>query len=72
MLMYLDINGVAASNGSACTSGTIKASHVILAMGYSPEDAAGTLRFSFGRDNNSEEIEFALDVFRKMTDKFKR
>jgi cysteine desulfurase len=72
MLMYLDINGVAASNGSACTSGTIKASHVILAMGYSPEDAAGTLRFSFGSGNNSEEIEFALDVFMKMTEKFKR
>ncbi|MFA7228367.1 MAG: cysteine desulfurase family protein [Melioribacteraceae bacterium] len=72
MLMYLDINGVAASNGSACTSGTIKASHVILAMGYSPEDAAGTLRFSLGSGNKMEEIEFALEVIDKMVRKFRK
>lgn len=72
MLIYLDINGVAASNGSACTSGTIKASHVILGMGYSLEDAAGTLRFSFGSKNNLNEVEFVLDVINKMIKKFKK
>jgi len=72
MLIYLDINGVAASNGSACTSGTIKASHVILGMGYSPRDAAGTLRFSFGRQNTFEEVEYALEVIDKMSKKFRK
>lgn len=72
LLMYLDINGVAASNGSACTSGTIKASHVILGMGYSPEDAAGTIRFSFGRQNTFEEVEYALEVLNKMAKKFRK
>jgi cysteine desulfurase len=70
--MYLDINGVAASNGSACTSGTIKASHVILGMGYSPEDAAGTLRLSFNSMNNEEEVDFALDVLNKLVKKFRK
>ncbi|PKL82704.1 MAG: cysteine desulfurase NifS [Ignavibacteriae bacterium HGW-Ignavibacteriae-3] len=72
MLMYLDINGVAASNGSACSSGTVKASHVILGMGYAPEDAAGTLRFSFGAKNTAAEIEYALEIIKKMTLKFRK
>ncbi len=72
MLIYLDINGVAASNGSACTSGTIKASHVILGMGYSPRDAAGTIRFSFGRQNSEEEADYALEVLNKMAKKFRK
>jgi cysteine desulfurase len=72
MLIYLDINGVAASNGSACTSGTIKASHVILGMGYLPEDAAGTLRFSFGRQNTVGEVDFVLDILNQMVKKFRK
>ncbi len=72
MLIYLDINGVAASNGSACTSGTVKASHVILGMGYSPEDAAGTLRFSFGMKNSEDEVDYALEIISKMVKKFRK
>ncbi len=72
MLIFMDINGLAASNGSACTSGTIKASHVLLAMGYSLEDAAGTLRFSFGTLNTPEEIAYALEVIQKMAKKFRK
>ncbi len=72
MIMFLDINGVAASNGSACTSGTIKASHVILASGYQLMDAAGTLRFSFGAQNTIEEIDTALEVINKMLVKFRK
>jgi cysteine desulfurase len=72
LLMFLDINGVAASNGSACTSGTIKASHVILGMGYSPEDAAGTLRLSFNTSNREDEVDYALEVLYKMTKKFRK
>lgn len=72
MLMYLDINGIAASNGAACTSGTLKPSHVILSMGKSKEDAAGTIRFSFGAQNTEDEIDYALDVLKNMSQKFRR
>lgn len=72
MLMYLDINGVAASSGAACSSGTLKPSHVILASGKSPADAAGTIRFSFGGVNTSDEINYALEVLKKMSGKFRK
>lgn len=72
MLMFLDINGVAASNGAACTSGTLKPSHVMLNSGYSPADASGTVRFSFGTQNTMEEVEFVLQVLKKMAGKFKK
>lgn len=72
MVMYLDINGLAVSSGSACTSGTIKASHVILASGCKPEDAAGTLRISFGYQNTIEEVEKSLRIMKQFLAKFKR
>lgn len=72
MLMFLDINGIAASNGAACTSGTLKPSHVILNSGYKEEDAAGTIRFSFGSQNTIEEVDYTLEVIKKMIDKFKK
>jgi len=72
MLMFLDINGVAVSSGAACSSGTVKPSHVILSTGHSVEDAKGTIRFSFGWQNTFEEVEYALEVIDKMLKKFKR
>jgi cysteine desulfurase len=72
MVMYLDINGLAVSSGSACTSGTIKASHVILASGYKPEDAAGTLRISFGYQNTLEEVEASLVIMKQFLEKFRK
>ncbi len=72
MLIYLDINGIAASNGSACTSGTLKPSHVILGAGYSVEDAIGTIRFSFGQQNTIEEINYTIGIIEKMAKKFRR
>lgn len=72
MLIYLDINGAAASNGAACTSGTLKPSHVILSMGKPVEDARGTLRFSFGYQNTPEEVEYVLDLLKKMAAKFRK
>ena len=72
MLMYLDINGIAASSGSACASGTLKASHVIKAAGYSEDYANGTLRFSFSAENTSEEINFTIEVLTRLAKKFRK
>lgn len=72
MLMFLDINGIAASNGAACASGTLKPSHVLLSAGYSINDASGTIRFSFGTKNSLLEVEYTLDVIKKMAEKFRK
>jgi len=72
MLMFLDINGIAASNGAACTSGTLKPSHVIMNMGRSKEDALGTIRFSLSVYNKIEEIDYVVDKLLLMANKFKK
>lgn len=66
LLMALDINGVAASQGSACTSGTIKPSYVALGINKSIEDANGTLRFSFSPNNTRNEIDYTVSVLEKI------
>lgn len=66
LLMALDINGIAVSQGSACTSGTIKPSHVILGIGKGIDDANGTLRFSFNPNNTNNEIDYAISVLEKI------
>ncbi len=70
MLMFLDLNGVAASYGAACSSGTLSPSHVMLAMGMPEEDARGTLRFSFSHFNTLEEIDYCLGVIQQLHSKF--
>ncbi|MDR0697382.1 MAG: cysteine desulfurase NifS [Christensenellaceae bacterium] len=65
LLMMLDLSGVAVSSGSACSSGSLEPSHVILALGVKPEVAHGSVRFSLGRDTKKEEIDFALDSLKK-------
>ena len=60
LLLQLDMQGVAASSGSACTSGSVEPSHVILALGYPRERAAGSLRLSVGKENRDDEVETVL------------
>lgn len=60
LLIALDLQGVACSTGAACASGAIEPSHVLTAIGLSPEDARSTLRFSLGRPTTSEEIDYAI------------
>ena len=62
MLLNLDLEGIAASTGSACSSSSLEASHVLLAMGLSHELAHGSLRFTLGRETAEEEIERVLAV----------
>ncbi len=62
LLMALDLEGIAASSGAACSSGTLKLSPVLDAMGRTPEEAKGSVRFSLGRGNTDEEIDRVLAV----------
>ena len=62
LLLNLDLKGIAASSGSACTSGSLDPSHVLLAMGLTHEVAHGSLRISLGRGNTEEEIDYCLTV----------
>jgi len=62
ILLGLDMAGIAASSGSACSSGSLEPSHVLLALGQSAEIARGSLRLTLGRDNTEEEVEYLLGV----------
>lgn len=62
MLLNLDMEGIAASSGSACTSGSLEPSHVLTAMGIPPEVAHGSLRFSLGRETTEGEIDKVIEV----------
>lgn len=62
MLSALDLNGLCASAGSACSSGSISPSHVLLAMGYSGEEAREALRFSWGTTTTAEEVDRAAEL----------
>ncbi|MDE2860435.1 MAG: cysteine desulfurase NifS [Chloroflexota bacterium] len=62
VLLGLDFAGVAASSGSACTSGSLEPSHVLLALGLPADLAHGSLRLTLGRDNTEEEVEHVLRV----------
>lgn len=62
ILLNLDLNGIAASSGSACTSGSLEPSHVLLAMGLSHEIAHGSVRFTLGHFNTDEDVNYVLHV----------
>lgn len=61
MLLLLDALGIAASSGSACTSGSLDPSHVLLAIGLPHEEAHGSLRLTLDRENTEEEVDFVLE-----------
>ena len=66
LLMSLDREGICASTGSACTSGSLDPSHVLLAIGLPQEFAQGALRVSFGRENTKEDVDFLLDSLERI------
>lgn len=62
IILSLDMKGVAVASGSACTSGTLEPSHVLSAMGVDPAIAQGAIRFSFGRDNAMQDVEYVAGI----------
>ena len=60
--MNLDLKGICASSGSACTSGSLDPSHVLLAIGLPHEIAHGSLRISIGKYNTKEEIDYVVEI----------
>ena len=71
MLLSLDMKGVAASSGSACTSGSLEPSHVLLAMGLPHEMAHGSLRFSLGKNNTEEDVDYVLQVLPEIVERLR-
>ncbi|MFH1092621.1 MAG: cysteine desulfurase family protein [Candidatus Omnitrophota bacterium] len=61
ILLYLDLEGIAVSTGSACSSGSLDPSHVLLAIGTTPELAHSSIRFSLGRTTTEEEIDYVIE-----------
>ena len=71
LLLNLDMKGIAASSGSACTSGSLDPSHVLLAMGLTHEVAHGSLRVTLGRGNTEEDINYFLEVVPEIVEKLR-
>ena len=65
ILLMLDMNGIAASSGSACTSGSLDPSHVLLALGLPHEIAHGSVRLTLGDETTEEDIDYTIDVLEK-------
>lgn len=71
LLLNLDMKGICASSGSACTSGTLEPSHVLVAIGLEPEIAQGALRTTFGDDNNKQDVDFLVDTLVEAVEKLR-
>jgi len=72
LLISLDLQGVAVSTGSACSSGTLEPSPVIQALGRNDELARGAIRFSFGKDNTVEDVDYVLEVLARVVEKLRQ
>jgi len=69
LLMHFDLAGVACSSGSACSTGSVEPSHVLTAMGVPRELGVAALRFSFGRENTADDVDFAALALPKIVEK---
>jgi len=71
LVLQLDFRGIEASTGSACSTGSIEPSHVLLALGLAHEQAHGSLRLSLGRENTQEEVDYLLTVLPEVVSKLR-
>ena len=72
IILNLDLEGIGVSTGSACTSGSLEPSHVLMAMGLDPVDAQGSVRFSLGHDNTKEDMDYVLEVLPPIIDRLRK
>ena len=72
ILLGLDMAGIAASSGSACSSGSLEPSHVLLALGQPAELARGSLRMTLGKDNTADEVEYVLNELVPLVEQLRR
>jgi len=72
LLMHLDLAGIAASSGSACSTGAVEPSHVLVAMGMPRDLALGAIRFSLGRESTREDIDRAVEVMPAVVTKVRK
>lgn len=72
LLINLDLQGIAVSTGSACSSGSLEPSPVIRALGRDDELARGSIRFSFGKDNTEEDVDYVLEVLPRAVENLRR
>ncbi len=71
LLLSLDLKGIAASSGSACTSGSLDPSHVLLAIGLPHEIAHGSLRFSLSEENTEAEVDYVVNTLQEIVDRLR-
>ena len=71
MLILLDMKGICASSGSACTSGSLDPSHVLLAIGLKHEEAHGSLRMTLSEENTIEEMDIVVEEVKKIVERLR-
>ena len=71
LIMSLDMEGIAASTGSACSSNTLEPSHVLLSLGLKPEQCHGSLRLSLGKDTTREEVNYTIDKLKEAVERLR-
>jgi cysteine desulfurase len=71
IILYLDLEGIAVSTGSACATGSLDPSHVILATGLPAECAHSSIRISLGRENTMEDVEYVIDKLPRLISKLR-
>jgi cysteine desulfurase len=71
LVIALDLKGLAVSTGAACSSGAIEPSHVLTAMGLTPEQARSSIRFSLGKHNTEADVDFAVSVIPEVVERLR-
>lgn len=72
LIVHLDMNGIAASTGSACSSESLEPSHVLLAIGLKPEQAHGSLRLTMGKYTTKEDVDYVIDILPEVVEKLRK